>query len=164
MKIECLLDGKPFSITVNSNKPLSLILSDNLGIKSIHSYCNGHHCGNCIVLMSNKAVLSCLIPAFEIRNQNIVTFESFSKSRPYKDIEKAYSIVGARPCENCFSSKTLLIESIVHRYEDNNLDLDIEEILQETELIQCRCMDGQSFLDVITETLNIRRRRNVRRS
>lgn len=35
MKIDCTIDGKALSLSVNSNKPLSLILMEDLDRKSV---------------------------------------------------------------------------------------------------------------------------------
>lgn len=164
MKIECIVDGKTLSLSLSSDKPLSLILSENLNNTSISAMCHGAHCGNCIVLMNGKAVLSCLVPAFRARGASIITFESFSKSRDYRDIEKAYQSTGFRPCPNCLASRTMLIENILRRYENNDQEPDIEEILQENATIKCNCLDQSSIIAIVRESLSYRRKRNVRRA
>jgi Aerobic-type carbon monoxide dehydrogenase, small subunit CoxS/CutS homologs len=164
MKIECAIDGKLLSLSINSNKPLSDILSENIDNESILSRCRGNHCGNCIVLLDKEAVLSCLVPAFELRGKNVTTFESYAKTRNYRDIEKAYAITGYRPCRYCYNSKTLLIESIVSRYAMSSSTPDTAELMAEMNLIKCHCLDIESFTDIITAAVAYRKRRNVRKS
>ena len=165
MRIELTVDGKYLALSLSSDKPLNLLLQDDLEIRSVTSHCNGELCGNCIVLLEGKAVLSCLVPAFEVRGRTIVTFDGFSRTRDYRDIEKAYSSMQAWPCDGCYAARTLLIESIVRRYESGSSDLDEEEILQEAMLVSCPCMDYDSFLKVVKESLmNRRKRKNVRRT
>lgn len=164
MKIECIIDGKALSLSLSSDKPLSLILAENLNNSSINASCHGGNCGNCIVLMNGRAALSCLVPAFRIRGSSIITFESFSKSRDFRDIEKAYQSTGFRPCPNCIASRTMLIENILRRYENNDLDPEVEEILQENSIIKCHCLDQNSLIGIVRESLSYRRKRNVRRA
>ena len=90
MRIDCTVDGKTLNISINSNKPLSLILQENLDNQSTTAHCKGRMCGLCAVLVEGKAELSCMIPAFELKNKHITTFDQFQKSKEMKDIVKAY--------------------------------------------------------------------------
>lgn len=164
MKVECTVDGKMLSLSVSSDKPLSLILIENLNNPSLESRCSGHQCGNCIVLMDGKAVLSCLVPAFAVRGATITTFEAFSRSRDYRDIEKAFTAAGTIPCPKCMASRVMLIENILRRYENNEMAIDEGEILQENAVIKCTCMDENTLLTIVREALAFRRKRNVRRA
>ena len=159
MRVECIVDGKTLSLSLNSNKPLSYILADDIGSPGFSSCCKGNGCGNCIALVDGKPVLSCLVPAFEINGKTIITFESFRKTRNYKDIEKAYEIVKIRPCPACFESRTLLFESLISRGITKD-----EDIKRDMATLICACMDPADEIRIVKEAINIRRRRRVRRS
>ncbi|HNZ94557.1 MAG TPA: ferredoxin, partial [Sphaerochaeta sp.] len=113
MKLECTIDSKSLTLHVNSTKPLSLMLIEDVGVKSMLSHCQGNACGNCIVLVNDVAVLSCIVPAFRLKDAKIRTFETFHRTRLCRDIERAYRTSGNKPCPDCYASKTLLIESIL---------------------------------------------------
>lgn len=182
MKIECTIDGKALSLSVNSNKPLSLILMEDVGNRTITSHCKGNACGNCIVLLNDEAALSCLIPAFRLREANIKTFESYQRTRQYRDIERAYQTTGNTPCPNCYASKTLIIESILQELtsstrlkalgntlplKDNKETedaLDKKAIIQDLSLNTCQCMDMSEMLQIVEIALTYRRRKRVRRN
>ena len=51
MKIDCNIDGKTLTLSLNSNKPLSLILQENLDNQSNTAHCKGRMCGLCAVLV-----------------------------------------------------------------------------------------------------------------
>lgn len=159
MTVSCTIDGTILTLSLNSNKPLSLILMENLSNPTIKARCEGRQCGGCIVLMDGKAVPSCMVPAFEIRDKVITTFSSFKLTNECKDIEKAYSAIGYKPCENCYNSKTFVIESIISRYVKNDLVLNKMDILQEYNMIKCRCLDLNDFIRIVEEALTIRKRR-----
>ncbi|NCC63028.1 MAG: ferredoxin [Spirochaetia bacterium] len=185
MKIECTIDGRALSLSVNSNKPLSLILMEDVGNRTVISHCRGKACGNCIVLLNDEATLSCITPAFRLKDATIKTFESYQKTRQYRDIERAYKATGNTPCPNCYASKTLIIESILNELtntktktkdinalpfgpqkeedeEDNALDK--EAIIQELSLNTCQCMDMSEMLQIVEIALMYRRRKRVRRN
>jgi len=175
MKIDCTIDGKALSLSVNSNKPLSLILMEDLENQSLASYCRGNACGNCLVLLNDEAVLSCLVPAFRIRGAKIRTFESYQRSRQYRDIERAYKATGVRPCPACYNARTIIIESILQDLSDGkqqdgtpnarDVKLDNEKIIRELSLNTCQCMDMAELIQIVEIALGYRnRRRRVRRS
>lgn len=176
MKIECTIDGKALTLAVNSNKPLSLILMEDLENHSLASYCRGNACGNCVVLFNDEAALSCLIPAFRIRGAKIRTFESFQRSRQYRDIERAYKANGSRPCPSCYNARTMIIESILQDLigdtkqsssstPPKEVKLDKESVARELSLNTCQCMDMAELIQIVEIALGYRtRRRRVRRS
>jgi len=184
MNLDCIIDGRGLSLSVNSNKPLLLILTEDVGNRSLNSNCHGTNCGNCIVLVNDVAVLSCLVPAFRLKDANIQTFEGFSKTRQCRDIERAYQVSGNMPCPNCYASKTLLIESILQNLTGEHhagkeismpgkmrsqiigdaMELDENAIAKELALNTCQCMDTGELLQIVEIALSYRRRKNVRRA
>ncbi len=159
MKIDCTIDGKLLSLSLNSNKPLSLILSEDIQSSSISAHCDGSMCGLCVVLMDGKAVLSCLVPAFEIRGKTIITYEAYSKTKNAKDIEKAYELTHLKPCQHCYSARTLLIESLISSAQTSK-----EDVLREMEGLKCSCLELNDTVKIVQAATEIRRKRHARRS
>ena len=169
MKIDCTIDNRPVSLTVNSNKPLNLILMDEIETPLMQSRCRDGFCGNCVVLLNDEAVLSCLIPAFRLKGTKILKFEGFKKTRFWHDLERAYQDTGSHPCPHCYASKTLIFESllqmIVKSEEGAKSDEEPNEqtIIKELSLNQCPCLDSHEILAVFRSAASYRRRRRVRR-
>ncbi|MDY4888569.1 MAG: ferredoxin [Sphaerochaetaceae bacterium] len=185
MNIDCNIDGKNYSFSTNSDKPLLQILIEDLEVESMMSLCKGAYCGNCVVLMDGQAVLSCLVPAFKLQGAVIQTFESFKKTRAYRDIDRAYKEIGCTPCRQCYASKTLIIESVIQTLERSQSTLsnpmefnrvrresDMEGIRTEEEkliirelgLNSCTCTQSSELVKIVTTCIDYRRKRNVRRS
>ena len=120
MRLNCNINGSQYSLVVNSDKPLSEILKDQIITFADNSQCQGASCGNCIVLINGNAALSCLLPAFKINGSSILTFEGFQKTRFCHDIERAYAEIGNQPCPQCYPSKTIIIESILNKVDKEN--------------------------------------------
>lgn len=159
MKIECTIDGKMLTLSLNSNKPLSLVLQENLEYTTVNAHCRGKTCGLCAVLINGKATLSCLVPAFEIQGKTITTFDSFQKDKAMKDIEKAYESIGIKPCEDCYASRSILFESLISDGISRP-----DEIVREMSVLKCSCMDPSDEIKVVLKAIDIRRKRRVRRS
>ena len=120
MRLNCNINGSQYSLVVNSDKPLSEILKEQIITFAENSQCQGASCGNCIVLINGNAALSCLLPAFKINGSGILTFEGFQKTRFCHDIERAYAEIGNQPCPQCYPSKTIIIESILNKVDKEN--------------------------------------------
>ncbi len=164
MKLECTIDSKSLTLHVNSTKPLSLMLIEDVGVKSMLSHCQGNACGNCIVLVNDVAVLSCIVPAFRLKDAKIRTFETFHRTRLCRDIERAYRASGNKPCPDCYASKTLLIESILTELMSSTRSreegmVDEKAIMQELSLNTCPCMDVTELLEITIQAFEYRRRR-----
>lgn len=159
MKIDCTIDGKILTLSLNSNKPLSLILQENLDNETITTHCNGKQCGLCAVLINGKAELSCMVPAFELKGKNIVTFESFQKTKDMKDIAKAYELLGIEPCKDCYGARSIIYSSIIASGE--TMPDDIKRMMLG---VKCPCLEPSDDVAIINKILEIRRKRNVRRS
>ena len=120
MRLNGNINGSQYSLVVNSDKPLSEILKEQIITFADNSQCQGASCGNCIVLINGNAALSCLLPAFKINGASILTFEGFQKTRFCHDIERAYAEIGNQPCPQCYPSKTIIIESILNKVDKEN--------------------------------------------
>lgn len=166
MKIECTIDKIAQTLYVNSNKPLNLILNEDITPSKNYSHCDGDFCGNCVVLIDDKAVLSCLIPAFLIKGKHITTFEGYRKTRFWHDIERGYDDTHLHPCSHCFSSKTLILESllkqIVKTEDVYHHGLDEEFIVSEMRINRCACLDAQEMISIFKAAAAYRRKRRVR--
>ncbi len=161
MKIDCQLNGKPKEFYVSSDIPLLQLLTEYAHISTLHPDCGKGMCGNCIVLLDDLPVLSCLIPAFEIRGRQITTLERFQKTRDYTDIIKGFERTDSMPCSYCFSSKILLAHGIISR----NVSPEPDEILQTYSIHACTCLDVSQIVKAVAQagTYRGRRRRYARR-
>ncbi|MDC7244586.1 MAG: ferredoxin [Sphaerochaetaceae bacterium] len=167
MKIECTINRTAHTLNVNSNKPLNMILSEDIGSQIRVSQCDGRLCGNCVVLLNQQAVLSCLIPAFLIKNKEILTFEGFRKTRFFNDIERAYNDTNIHPCSHCFESKTLILEELLQQFfSQDKIDestIGEETIVREMRLNRCSCLEAHEIIAIFNAAVSYRRKRRVRR-
>lgn len=166
MLIKCSIDGVSQLINVNADKPLNKILQERLDTFPSNSACRGAGCGNCAVLLNGKYVLSCLVPAFRLHNAVILTIEGFRRTRLSHDIERAYTETGIRPCEQCYASKTLMIEGLLDMIDLDSTRgtvLDKELIAREMGVNSCRCLEMRQIETVIRVALKNRRNRIARK-
>lgn len=166
MNIECSVDGKPVLLTVNSNKPLNLILMEEFDPPLMKVHCAGNQCGYCVVFINDTAALSCLIPAFRLKGAQILTFEGYCKTRFWHDIERAYNDTGFQPCPRCLAPRTLILESLLQRIgkpDQAETALDSSVIVRELNLCPCTCLNDVELVAIYNTAANYRRKRRVRR-
>lgn len=173
MKINCQIDGNPYSIIANADKPLNLILQERSESYCINNSCLHSECGNCLIIFNQMCIPACLIPAFKANGANIQTFEGFRKTRFYHDIERTYAKLGISPCRQCYPSKTLLIEFLVSRLDkisvsftqskDKEQNLSHEFIKREMSINKCECLDLMQIEKIVQTAYEYRRRRSVKK-
>jgi carbon-monoxide dehydrogenase small subunit len=76
------VNGENITLDIPPEKRLIDILREDLGLIETKSRCYAGECGFCAVLFNGEVQLSCLIPAFAIRNSYVLTIEGFSSRNP----------------------------------------------------------------------------------
>ncbi len=161
MNITCTINGKQAVYQVSSDMPLLDLLIDNAHITSLRPGCRKGHCGSCIVLIDDRPALSCLVPVFDIRGRDIITFERFQRTRDSTDIRKGFEQAEAVPCSYCYPSKTLITHGIISR----NVNPEPDEILAAFALHACTCLEPDQVVRGVLQAGSYRgRRRKYARS
>ena len=66
-KISFKLNGKPISLTVDSERMLLWVLRTDLGLTGTKYGCGKALCGACTVIVDGRAVRSCVVPVRSIK-------------------------------------------------------------------------------------------------
>jgi aerobic carbon-monoxide dehydrogenase small subunit len=156
MNVSFILNGEEVSLNAPAIERLSSLLRDRFGLSSVRSGCLSGRCGSCIVLMDGKPVNACLVPAFKARKAKITTFEAFSKSPEYEDIEKGFSKAGVETCGYCLAGKVLSAESVISTLHET----DPEMIAMGLSGCVCRCTELPSLVRGVAFALESRRERS----
>ncbi len=126
MIISFTLNGKKVSVNTPSEKRLIYILREDFKLLETKSGCNCGKCGNCYILLNGELVCSCLIPAFNAKNETVITIEGFSKTAEYKLIVKSLEKAGYNTDSEAISAKILAIHALL----EMNSEPDESEIMQ----------------------------------
>ncbi len=146
MKIQFSVNGKKIEIDVSPKKRLLDILREDLDLIGAKEGCGKGECGGCTVLMNGKRVNSCLIPALQLPDSQILTIEGVQSWESFHSIEKAYIEHGAVQCGFCMagfvmSSAALLAES--------SAPISIEKIRWELAGNLCRCTGYSKIVEAV---------------
>jgi carbon-monoxide dehydrogenase small subunit len=95
------LNGKPVSLTVDSERMLLWILRSDLGLTGTKYGCGAGLCGACTVLVNNKAIRSCRLPVRNVKGKEVLTIEGLAKNGKLHPIQEAFSKHDALQCGFC---------------------------------------------------------------
>jgi len=155
MTIGFILNGDDLVLESNVENRLADILRNNFGLLGTKTNCYSGQCGACLVIFNGVVVKSCLIPAFKVRNSEVITIEGFSQTDEYQDIILGISEAGLENCGFCNTSKILSIEALLGRSTKPSRD----EILSAFDGIKCRCTEPEELVQAVKKAAEYRRRR-----
>ncbi|OQX95856.1 (2Fe-2S)-binding protein [candidate division KSB1 bacterium 4572_119] len=145
------VNGKKIKLNVSPKKRLLDILRDDLGLTGTKEGCGKGECGACTVLMDEKRVNSCLIPALQLENKQIVTVEGIKDWSVYKSIERTYIENGAVQCGFCISG---FVMSTLSLLKNHSTPVTTDQIKKSMGGNLCRCTGYSRIIKAIQELSN----------
>ncbi len=76
-------------------------LRNKIGLRSPHIGCDTGHCGACTVIMSGRAVKSCMMLAIQVNGAEILTVEGLASGGELHPLQEAFSEMHALQCGYC---------------------------------------------------------------
>ncbi len=113
--IQFKLNGRPASVTVDSERKLLWVLRTDLGLTGPKYGCGEGLCGACTVLIDGEAVRSCQTAVKEVRNREVVTIEGLAKPGQLHPLQKAFVDHDALQCGFCTSGMILTAYSFLKK-------------------------------------------------
>jgi len=160
MKIKLKLNGKNVEFDSPSETRLVDLLKTSGKIQSLRASCYKGICRGCSIFLNGDLVSSCLIPAFQARGTEIVSFEGLSKSDEINDVLAGFKDAGCFPCGFCRPGKIMTSHSILENYGDP----DDYQIMEAFDGINCSCTDKSTLIKAVKAGAFYRRRRRRARN
>jgi carbon-monoxide dehydrogenase small subunit len=144
--IHVTLNGQSHELSVQPWKTLLQLIRDDLKLTGTKEGCGHGECGSCTVLMEGKTVNSCLVPAVEADNKEIITIEGLSTGETLHPIQEAFVSHSGMQCGFCtpgmiMSAKVLL---------DSNHDPSEDEIREGIAGNFCRCTGYTKIIESVS--------------
>ena len=133
--ISFTLNGKPVSVTTDSQRMLLWVLRTDLGLTGTKYGCGKAMCGACTVIINDRAVQSCMTTIRSVKGKNVITIEGLSKNGKLHPIQEAFVKYDALQCGFCTPGMILNAYSLLLR----NPEPTREEIIEGMENNLCRC-------------------------
>jgi nicotinate dehydrogenase subunit A len=134
MTIEFIVNDKPIKFDGDPSTPLLYILRNEAQINSAKYGCGVGQCGACAVLVNNRVVLSCSIPASSVKGK-IKTLESYEQDRVLSALNKAFIHEQAVQCGYCIPGIMIRAKSLL----DVNKRPSDQQIKEALNGHLCRC-------------------------
>lgn len=147
MKIELTVNGQKCLGTVTANTRLIDLLRDEFFLTSVKEGCSVGECGACTVLLNGEPVCSCLVPAIQARDSEIITVEGLEKNGQLNYIQQAFLDKDATQCGFCTPGMILTAKALL----DKNPHPTREEIKKALAGNICRCTGFVPIIDAVEE-------------
>jgi len=130
--IKFVMNGKSYELRIQPWRTLLEVIREDLKLTGTKEGCGQGECGSCTVIMGDKTVNSCLVPAVEADNQEIITIEGLADGEDLHPVQDAFVMI--------MSAKSLL---------DRNPDPSLDEIKEGIAGNFCRCTGYTKIVESI---------------
>ncbi|MFH1060179.1 MAG: (2Fe-2S)-binding protein [Pseudomonadota bacterium] len=143
MMLEFTLNGRAVSLPeVPADESLLDLLRMRLGLMGAKEGCGVGECGACTVLLDNRAVNSCLTPAWKAAGRAVTTIEGLAAGDKLHPLQEAFISAGAVQCGFCTPGMILSAASLLGQNPDPS-DGEIKTALAGN---LCRCTGYHDIL------------------
>ena len=145
--IHIIINGTETETIADTGQRLIDLLRDTLGLTGTKEGCGIGACGACTVIMNNRAVNSCLVPAIAADGHEILTIEGMMKDGNLHPIQEAFVKHHAIQCGFCTPGLVMSARALL----DRNPSPDREEIKKAIEGNLCRCTGYEQVIEAIQD-------------
>lgn len=116
VKIELLVNGKPWKGEVPVEEVVLDFVRYRLGLTGTKRSCESEVCGACTVLVDDKPISSCTTLAFEVHGKSLLTIEGLANGERLDPLQEAFVRNLGLQCGYCtpgqiMAAKALLLEN-----------------------------------------------------
>jgi len=143
--ISFVLNGRPFSAEISGETSLMDLLREQAGLISPKNGCAPQgSCGCCTVIVGDKALSSCVVPAGNVAGKNVLTLEGFDERE--RDIyARAFTLSGGLQCGFCIPGIVARAKNLI----DRNPNPSRQEIARSLNNHICRCTGYVKIIDAV---------------
>lgn len=129
------LNGKPASVTVDSDRLLLWVLRTDLGLTGTKYGCGESFCGACTVIVNGEAVRSCQTSVKDVRDKEVVTIEGLAGNGGLHPVQKAFMEHDALQCGYCTPGMIMNAYALLRKHPKPSA----AEIVEGMDDNLCRC-------------------------
>jgi len=150
-EIKFILNNKHYELSVKPWQTLLEVIREDLKLTGTKEGCGEGECGSCTVIMGGKTVNSCLVPAAEANNQNIMTIEGLADGENLDPIQEAFINHSGMQCGFCTPGMIMSAKALL----DENPDPSEEEIREGIAGNFCRCTGYTKIIESISSAADL---------
>jgi aerobic carbon-monoxide dehydrogenase small subunit len=152
--VRFVLNGRDATAVAEPTMSLLQLLRDGLGCFGVRAGCRQGGCGSCSVLVDDRLVLACLVPATRVDGARVVTVEGLASGGRLSAVQAAFVAEGATQCGYCSSGMVLAVTALLKENPQPSED-DVQEAIAGN---VCRCT---GYLPIVRAALRAAREATV---
>ncbi|MBE3556816.1 MAG: (2Fe-2S)-binding protein [Firmicutes bacterium] len=146
MEITFEVNGQSHNLAgVAPLESLAVILRDRLGLTGTKIGCATGHCGACSVLIDERLVNACLVPAAQLQGHQVTTVEGLETSEGIDNVQQAFVEAGAVQCGFCTAGMEMAAHALLSALSNPTK----EQIRSALTGNLCRCTGYQKIVDAV---------------
>ena len=139
------VNGQATKVHVHPMERLLDVLRHELGLTGTKEGCGEGECGSCCILMDGKLVNSCLIPALQATNAELVTIEGLAGDGRMHVLQQAFLDHGGAQCGMCTPGMILAATYLLDKHPQPTPD-EIRDALAGN---LCRCTGYLQIVEAV---------------
>jgi len=149
VKIAFQLNGQACEHEVSGMTRLLDLLREECLATGAKEGCGEGECGACTVMIDDRAVCACLVPAIQVAGAEVTTVEGLASTEGLHAIQQAFIDHGAAQCGICTPGFLLMAASMCASSEPVEAG-DVREALAGN---LCRCTGYQKIVEAVVEVV-----------
>jgi carbon-monoxide dehydrogenase small subunit len=145
-RIKFILNGYSHELSVQPWRTLLEVIREDLKLTGTKEGCGQGECGSCMVIMDGKTVNSCLIPALQADNKEIITIEGLADGDGLHPIQEAFVNHSGMQCGFCTPGMIMSAKALL----DSNPNPSEAEIREGIAGNFCRCTGYTKIIESIS--------------
>ena len=145
MEITLIVNGHPWTVSVEPRKLLVDVLREDLGLVGTHTGCEHGVCGTCTVLLNGRSIRSCITFAVQADGAEIRTVEGLARGAQLHPLQEAFWEHQGLQCGYCTPGMLMRSCEILA----DNPDPTPHEVREEIASNLCRCTGYQFIVEAV---------------
>ena len=147
-EIQFTVNGDLKSVKTYPMMRLLDVLREDIGLTGTKEGCGEGECGACSVVVNGRLVNSCLVPAMQVKNADVITIEGLViDSSKLDDVQQAFLEYGGAQCGICTPGMILAAHNLLKHNSDPSYD-DVREALAGN---LCRCTGYMKIFESVLQ-------------
>jgi len=141
------LNGQEVHLHADPMQRLTDVLRGTLGLTGTKVGCDAGDCGACTVLLDNRQVCACLVPAARVDNCVVVTVEGLARDGRLNGLQDAFLRHGAAQCGFCTPGMLMAAADLLARVPAPT-EAAVQDALGG---VLCRCTGYRKIIDAVMD-------------